>query len=258
VTAVLRRLGRGAVRIGRALGRQARTWQGWVAAAVVVAAIVAVVATWGTREPPPPDLSSTPTGRVGVSDGDAVPAYIAAQRSELSRLTGQAPDRPVYALVSFGRYLTPTEAATAAAGVTTISGYARAPLPDQQTELVRLPASRMPDDLVSAITEVVARKRAEASGYRTRSGEGGADAARYAAFADVANREADSYAAAGGCVYAMVVQATPVELTAVAARADVRVVDAAPEVDDIARGVFVAPLPEQVDTVRPLPDGASG
>ncbi len=47
------------------------------------------------------------------------------------------------------------------------------------------------------------------------------------------------------------------ELTALAARPDVRVVDAAPEVDDIATGVFVAPLPEQTDTVRPLPDGAS-
>src|ERR1700730_9835682 len=112
MTAVLRRLGRGARRIGRALLRSGRTWQGWVSAVVVVAATVAVVATWGTGKPAPRDLPATPTGRVGVSDGDPVPAYVAAQRAELERLTTQDPGTQVYGLVSFTRYLTPAQVAT--------------------------------------------------------------------------------------------------------------------------------------------------
>jgi hypothetical protein len=255
MTAVLRRLGRGAHRIGRALLRSGRTWQGWVSAVVVVAATVAVVTTWGTGKPAPPDLPATPTGRVGVSDGDPVPAYVAAQRAELERLTTQDPGTQVYALVSFTRYLTPAQVATVSAGVTTIAGYARAPLPGQQTELVRLPANRLPDDLTVAITEVAGRKTAEAAGYRTQTAKGGADQTRYGFSADVASREADSYRSGAGCVYALVVRATPPELTALADRPDVRVVDAAPEVTDVAQGVFVAPLPEQVDRVQPLPDG---
>ncbi len=253
--AALRRLGRGARRIGRALFRLVRTWPGWVVAAVVLAATVAVVATWGTSEPVRSDLAGTPTGRVGVSDGDSVPAYLAVQQAELARLVATKPDTAIYALVSFAAYLTPAEVAAAGTGVTTIAGYARAPLPGQQTELIRLPASRVPEDLTFGINEAAERKTTEAAAYRAQATTAAADQDRLTYSADIASREADTLRSGTGCVYALVVWATPAQLTALAGRAGVRVVDPAPEVEDVARGVFVAPLPEQVDRVEPLPGG---
>ena len=265
VRSAVARVGRGARRVA-ARGR---------ARPLLVAALVGIVAvvltlTWRQDEHHG-DLGSGVGGgstiRVGVSDGDSVPAYLVAQRSELARLVAQSPARPVYALVSFDVYLTPSQVAAATAGdpgaspvypVATIAAYARVPLPRRQTELVRLPANRMPDDIVSGMAVVADRKAAQAATYTTRAGQDDASRTLFESIGAVAGQEATAYRAGCACVYALVVRATPVALAALGAGVRVRVVDAAPELTEVASAVFVAPLPEQIDVVRPLPGGDRG
>jgi hypothetical protein len=50
-----------------------------------------------------------------VHDGDSVPRYIEGSRAELAALTARDPQGQLYALVSFGRYLTPVEVQAVAA-----------------------------------------------------------------------------------------------------------------------------------------------
>jgi hypothetical protein len=281
VADVLSRLARGARRIGRGARRVAGRGK---ARPLVVAALVAVVAVvasvvWpaviGRTGESVPSLGGGSVVRVGVSDGDSVPGYLAAQREELIRLVARNPTTPVYALVSLETYLTPRQIAAITAGgdtspgptaspsVVPIAAYARVPLPRRQTELVRLPANRVPDDIVAGMARVADRKAEQAKAEQAKAEQAKADQARagqddgsrllYESIASVATQEAAGYRAACACVYALVVRATPVALTALAGRGGVRVVDAAPELTDIAYAVFVAPLPEQVDLVRPLP-----
>jgi hypothetical protein len=142
---------------------------------------------------------------------------------------------------------------TTSPGVVPIAAYARVPLPRRQTELVRLPANRVPDDIVAGMAAVADRKAEQAKADQARAGQDDGSRLLYESIAAVATQEAAGYRAACACVYALVVRATPVALTALAGRGGVRVVDAAPELTDVAHAVFVAPLPEQVDLVRPLP-----
>jgi hypothetical protein len=184
-----------------------------------------------------------------------------------------APATAVYALVSLADYVDPDWVAdlvrpdASAAGTSgspdglatspdrlaTIAAYARARVPGQQTELVRLPANRVPADLVAGMTEVADRKTRQAAEYRAKADQDAGSSALYRSIAAVTSQEAAAYRAACACVYALLVRATPVILASVAHRSGVRVVDAAPELADPANGVFVAPLPEQLGTVGPLP-----
>ena len=224
---------------------------------------VAVALIWRTNSSAP-SYDGAPTVRVGVSDGDSVPAYVASARTELARLVARAPGKPVYALVSFDGYLAPRQVADltsgtadpggAGGGLATIAAYARAQLPGRQTELIRLPANRVPDDLVAGMAEVADRKTKEATADLDRAGADAGSRSLYESMANVAIGEATAYRATCACVYSLVVRAAPPALAALAGRDGVRVVDAAPELADAAYGVFVAPLPEQVSTVGPLPD----
>jgi hypothetical protein len=248
VNAVFARLGRGARRIGGGIRRVVKLIGPAPLAVLLVAlaaAVVGLVLARGGSEPP--GGASLPSLRVGVSDGDSIPAYLTAQQAELAQLTGRAPDTPVYALVSFARYLTPDEvAAVLPPELTLIAGYGRVPLPEQQTELVRLPATHLPADLITAMRAVADRKTREAADAQARSPR----------VAELVKSEADAYQAVCGCVYAFVVRGAPTALTALSRADAVRVVDAAPELADPAFGVFVAVLPEQTDVVKPLPDPA--
>jgi hypothetical protein len=224
------RLGRGARRLGRGarrLGRGARRLGplGW-AALLLVVAVVAAVLVRATR-PTPAGPGGGSTVRVGVRDGDSIPGYVAASRAELEHLTG--PD--VYALVSLTTYLSPEGVAAVlgpAAQVRPAVAYARVPLPHRQTEIVRLGAQRVPQDIAAAMDSVAARSDApeEAAAYRVHC----------------------------ACVYALVVRGSPDALRGLAGRASVRAVDPAPEVAELGSAVFVAPLPEQADRVAPPPD----
>ncbi|MEU0080201.1 hypothetical protein [Micromonospora tulbaghiae] len=231
----------------------------WIALACAL--VVLVVAVAQRRDRPASDRTVGEVTRVGVTDGASIPAYLRAAGDELARL--DAPDG--YALVSFGDYLTPARAAAALDGTRVSAVVARVPLPGRQTEIVRIAALRLPQDVVAGMAGVATRKDREAADYRSRAAAttGDAELRRvYDSGAEVAAREAQAYRAGCACVYAAVVGAAPDSLRALAGRPGVRVVDPAPEVTRLDRTVFTPPLPEQRDVVRPPADtepaGAGG
>lgn len=221
------------------------------------AVVVLVVAAAQRRDEPVGDRTVGEVTRVGVTDGDAIPAYLRTAAGELARLAAPAPG--AWALVSFDAYLTPARAAAALGGTPVSAVVVRVPLPGRQTEIVRLAALRLPDDVVAGMAEVAARKDREAADYRARAAAPAATADPelrrvYDTGAAVSAREAAAYRAACACVYAAVVRDVPDALRALAARPGVRGVDPAPEVGRLDRTVFTPPLPEQRDVARPPAD----
>ncbi|WP_089157209.1 hypothetical protein [Micromonospora sp. NBS 11-29] len=219
------------------------------------ALVVLVVAVAHRRDRPVGDRTVGEVTRVGVADGAPVPPYLRAAGDELARL--DAPDG--YALVAFAAYLAPDRVAAVLAGVPVSAVLARVPLPDRQTEIVRIAARRLPEDVTGAMAAVADRKDREAADYRARAIAPAATAdpelrRGYDDGAAVASREAAGYRAGCACVYAAVVRGAPDTLRALAGRPGVRVVDPAPEVVRLDRTVFTPPLPEQRDVARPPTD----
>lgn len=228
-----------------------------LAAAVVVAA--AVVAVLALTRPPPPGAPGTSPAWVGVREGDRVPVYIELSAARLAALVAEDPDRPVYALVSFERYLTPDDVAAAvgaAPGVASVRAHGRVPLPGRQTQLVTLTAIRLPDDLLTSMAEIADTKEADARSYAAMAAEQPEDTLRqiYESNAEVARAEADAYRQACACVYGLVVRGSATALTELAQVPGVRAVDPAPDVTDPRQAVFAPPLPEHVDRVTPPRD----
>jgi hypothetical protein len=227
---------------------------GWVTMlAWVVVLAVGAAAFWRFTRTDVTGPTFDDTVRVGVRDGDSVPAYAAASRAELAALPAEP---AVYALVTLTGYVAPAGVAPLVAGTQPAYAYARVPLPDRQTELVRLGTTRPPVDLLSAMAAVAERKDAAA---RTDTGRAAAQTdARLRAIdetdAAVERAEAQAYRAGCACVFALVVRGTPAALRDLAGRPGVRIVDPAPEVRDPAHTVFAAPLPEQTGRVTPPPD----
>ncbi|MDW3849151.1 hypothetical protein NMK34_21315 [Micromonospora sp. BRA006-A] len=223
----------------------------WVALACAL--VVLVVAVAQRRDRPVSDRTVGEVTRVGVTDGASIPAYLRAAGDELARL--DAPDG--YALVSFDGYLTPARAAAALDGTRASAVVTRVPLRGRQTEIVRIAALRLPQDVVAGMAGVATRKDREAADYRSRAAATTADPDLrrvYDSGAEVAAREAEAYRTGCACVYAAVVSAAPDALRALTVRPGVRVVDPAPEVRRLDRTVFTPPLPEQRDVVRPPAD----
>ncbi|WBB75335.1 hypothetical protein O7602_07405 [Micromonospora sp. WMMD1128] len=225
----------------------------WLALGCALVVLVVTVAQ--RRDRPVGDRTVGEVTRVGVAGGASVPAYLRTAGDELARL--DAPDG--YALVSFAAYLTPARVAETLAGTPVSAVLARVPLPGRQTEIVRLAVLRLPDDAVTAMAEVAARKDREAAEYRARAAAPSATAdpgrrREYDTGAAVAAGEAAGYRAGCACLYAAVVRGVPAALRALAERPGVRVVDPAPEVTRLDRTVFTPPLPEQRDVARPPAD----
>ncbi|MEU2610837.1 hypothetical protein ABZ570_04490 [Micromonospora sp. NPDC007271] len=230
----------------------------WIALACALAVLVA--ALWDRRREPVTDRTVGEVTRVGVVEGDSIPDYQRAAATELAALAAPAtPGVGDYALVSFAAYLTPARLADTLGATPVSAVVARVPLPGRQTEIVRLAALRLPDDVVAGMAELAARKDREAADYRARAAAPAASADPelrrvYDTGASVSAREAAAYRSGCACVYAAVVRDTPDALRGLAARPGVRVVDAAPEVRRLDRTVFTPPLPEQRDVVRPPAD----
>jgi hypothetical protein len=227
----------------------------------IVVGVLAVTATLLAVHRPEPSRSDPSLGdvlRVGVTEGDSIPAYVQGGRDRLAALPGEA---PVYALVSFAAYLAPDRLAPVLADVSVSSVFARVPLPKMQTELVRLGAYRLPDDVVAAMDETARRKTEEAQHYRdllARVDDAPSDTReRYIDGAIVADQEATAYHEHCSCVYAAVVYAAPSALRAVAARPETRVVDPITELQRLDRTVFLPPLPEQTTVAEPVSEATA-
>lgn len=254
---VVPRLSRGLARVraraGRGRGRTAVSVGLLVGASVAVGVVLV--------RPDPPRSPGTSPIWVGVHEGDRVSAYLELSAARLAALGADDPDRVVYALVSFARYLTPAEVAAvvgAAPGVTSVTAYGRVPLPDRQTQLVSLPAIRLPDDLLASMAEAADRKEADAERYAQLAGAEPEGALRgiYRSNVEVARAEAEAYRRGCGCVFGLVVRGNAAALAALAALADIRAVDPAPDLADPRGAVFAPPLPEHVDRITPPADDA--
>jgi hypothetical protein len=245
--------------------RGARRLRGLVMVATLVALAVTVLTVWtlgrgsGTGDGDP---TVSNVVRVGVADDASVPEYEQRSRTELAGLVSGGGTGDVVALVTLRTYLAPADLVPALAGVGLTQVYARVPAPGLQTQLVRLDAYRVPDDVTGGMDRVAGRKDSEAADY-ARLAENLGDTGRerelravYAAGRQIAVTEAAAYRAHCACVYAAVVRGTPAALDQLARRDGVRVVDPAPEVRRLDRTVFLPPLPEQRD--RTVPPDNSG
>ena len=230
-------------RIARvAAGRKPR---GLTLAACLLAAAAIATAAWQADRAAPADLPPGDVVRVGLGHGDSLSGYAESSRRELqARVDAGAPES--YALVSFSEYLPPERLTAVLAGVTLTTVYARVPLPGEQTEIVRIPATKVPVDVVLGMDQVAARKAREAADYRAKlAGEKDVNLAEvYRAGAARAAAEHDAYASYCACTYAAVVRATPAMLAQVAERPGVRIVDPAPEVHRLDLAVFLPPRPD--------------
>jgi hypothetical protein len=254
---VVPRLSRGLVRVAGAL-------PGWRVRPLTVVATLLVLAvgttaTWRLIRPEPGGSYGTSPAWVGVREGDSIPGYVGSARAELAALAAQSPDRSVLALVSLREYLTPDQVASvvgAVPGIGSVIWYGRVPLPGRQTELVHLPAQRLPDDVVAGMAGVAGRKELDADSFETLAGEQTEASLKliYASNAEVSRAEAAAYKASCACVYALLVRATPGVLIALSEQAEVRAVDPAQDVDNPDDAVISPPLPEQVDLVEPPAD----
>jgi hypothetical protein len=228
--------------------------------AIALALVVLATTVAAMLRPDGSQPVETPPVWVGVHDGDSVPAYIERSRTDLGSLAATTPNRVVYALASFDAYLTPDQVAAVMAGapdVASLTGYARVPLPDRQTERVTLAATHLPADLTLAMGRVADRKDAEAASYlqQAQTEPPGSLHDVYRSNAAVAQAEAAAYRRACGCVFALVVRGSATALSRLSTLPHMRVVDPA-EIADPAEAVFAPPLPEQTDRVTPPTDAA--
>ncbi|AVT32698.1 hypothetical protein C6361_28165 [Plantactinospora sp. BC1] len=234
--------------------------------ALLCSAAVLVTAVWAADRRPAGDQTVGEVTRVGVMQGESIPGYLEATRGELRSLVAAGasePAQPTYALVTMSAYLAPDRLTPVLTGIGVSEVFARLWRPGTQTEIVRIPALRVPDDVVAGMSEVAARKEQEARDYQERAagvtgdGAGERELRRYySSGARVADEEATAYRAGCSCVYAAVVRGEPAALERIAARPEVRAVDPAPEVRRLDRTVFTPPLPEQADVARPPADAS--
>ncbi|MGW4465893.1 hypothetical protein [Micromonospora sp. NPDC004704] len=232
-------------------------------AALLSSVAVLVTAVWAAdRGQVGGDPTVGEVTRVGVIEGESIPGYVESSRTELKALVNTPPTGPggqTYALVTFAAYLAPDRLTPIISDVSVSEVFARVPLPQTQTELVRIPAMRIPDDVLAGMRKVAERKDREAADYRERAAglpaDGDPELRRlYDTGAQVALDEATAYNELCSCVYAAIVRAAPAALDRIADRPGVRAVDPAPEVRRLDRAVFTPPLPDQLDVAHPPAD----
>jgi hypothetical protein len=207
---------------------------------VVVAVVVAFLSRRDPAEGPP---VSTDAVRVGVAPMSSIPDYVGTSRAKLAAL----PAGDSYALVAFTTYVAPARLPELLAGTAAAEVVARVPLPGEQTEILRITARQLPDDVTAGMVRVAERKEREVVAYRSRE----ASEQNLTGAADRAAAEAVELRAGCVCIYAAFVRASRDALVTLGTREGVRVVDPAPEVTDPVRTVLLPPLPDQTDLARP-------
>ncbi|GAA2391993.1 hypothetical protein Cme02nite_12770 [Catellatospora methionotrophica] len=255
---IVPRLAGGFVRVAR--GRLRMRLLTAAALLGVTGVLLAVVWTAHRGTTTVPEATLGETVQVGVVQGQSVPLYAKQARSELAGLLKRPAATPVetYALVSLKAYLAPERLTPVLGGVSVVEVYARVPLGRTSTASVRIPAFKIPEDVVAGMRQVAARRDTDAADFQGLAGKlTTADAEEqrlrdtYLGGSEVARAEAEAYRKGCTCVYAAVVRATPVALDQIASRPEVRAVDPAPEVRRLDRAVFLPPLPEQVGQLDP-------
>ncbi|WP_018251662.1 hypothetical protein [Salinispora mooreana] len=251
------------------VGAANRLGQGPAQSGVLLAAVllsclaVTATAVWAIGAPPAGAPTADGVTRVGVAAGESIPGYLQDATDDLAALptASPSPEDDTFALVSLSTYLTPHQAASVFGDVPVAAVIGRVPLPERQTEVVRIGVPGLPGDVITAMADLAARKEREAGDYRARAAavsdgrpEQREQRTLYLSAAQMAEAEAKAYRGGCACVYAAVVRAEPVELRQVASQPDVRVVDPAPEVRRLDRTVFTPPLPEQDVVAHPLTD----
>ncbi|MGH3900977.1 MAG: hypothetical protein ACRDTA_22580 [Pseudonocardiaceae bacterium] len=206
-------------------------------AALFVALGFAVVVAGQPGEP----LPVAGVQRLGPEAGEPVADYLRRAGASLPA----AQPGPVWALVQLEGYLKPEPAAELAQGVRLSRVVLRVPLPRVQTALIThdLPGQRP----LAELTEVLRSAAQGRAAVASREVPGSRPAA-------VATAEAEQLRGGCACVVALLVLGESEALQAVAARPGVRAVHAATP-DTPLRDLAISPLlPEQVDTVGPVPD----
>jgi hypothetical protein len=237
-----------------------------VAVAVIAVAALSAGVIWTAQRDgvAPAPGGSDDLVEVGVVQGQSVPTYLAASRKELAALTDPSapPAGDTWALVSLDAYVPAGRLPALLAGSGVAQVYARVPLPGVQTQVVRIPVYRLPQDVTAGMAAAAAERDQEQAEYRRLSGGLAGDGPNeerarraYESAAQAAAAEAAAYRSDCGCVFAAVIRAAPPVLQQIAGRPGVRVVDPAPEVHSLDSTEFRPPLPEQTGlaTATPTP-----
>ncbi|BCJ51037.1 hypothetical protein Asp14428_25120 [Actinoplanes sp. NBRC 14428] len=226
---------------------------------VVVLAMLVTVVLLNDRGPDGEDATGDVV-RVGVVEGQSVSGYLRSSQSELAALLpspGSPVAGPTWALVSLAGYYPPGKLPAVLDGAAIAQVYVRAaPLANVRTPVLKLPVYRMPEDVVTGMQNAAVAREQERADYLKLAGELAGDGpeelrlrAAYESAAQTAAAEAAAFRAQCACVFAAVVRAEPAALAQLAGRAEVRVVDPAPEVRRLDRTEFRPVLPEQTTTV---------
>lgn len=239
--------------------------------AVAAAGALLVTVVWTATPDQQADDGPADVVRVGVVDGQSVPGYLTASRGELaSLLRPPASTGETWALVSLSAYVTPDGLPAVLNGAAVAEVYARVPLGSAQTQVTRIPAGKVPGDVVTGMLGAAINRERERADYaqlgRQLTGDDPAAGRLRQAYADsaaLAGAEAAAYRDKCACVFAAVVRGAPAVLDQIADRREVRVVDPAPEVRTLADTEFRPPLPEQhttvpVETPSATPSAPSG
>lgn len=179
-------------------------WRSLIAGGLVVAGVLLLVTVWsagragGRAEPP--------AAQVGVADGESMAAYRERTSSALAELVG---GEQIYALVTFGDYLSPARLTPVVGGVATSAVYVQVP----SGGAYRLATHHIPRDVTTGM----------------------------AALADQLGEE--QMTTGCRCVYAAVVRAGPRVLAEVATMPQVAAVEPAPQVRRLDRATFQPPQP---------------
>lgn len=244
---------------------------GALAIGLIVVTAGATVVTRQEARPPPTEVASGPPvgpatpgegGLVGPMIGDDVLTYVDEAERRLEVRAAGEPDEEVYAVVSFGAYRSPVEAAALLIpGITAIKGFYRVPpRPREQTDLLEFAIGD------GALVPEAVRAFEQRAAFRTgevreldQVNTTTTDPAQHAynsATAAQYRREAAALKQRCACLYGVAVQAKLRVLQELAGRTGIRLVDAAPANTDLELLTFAALLPEEKVTVTRGNEGA--
>jgi hypothetical protein len=215
----------------------ARGRLGVLAGCVVVALAVAWYA--GSQHPPSSATPAPGSVRLGPEAGEDVAAYLARLPATLPPDGARAP-----ALVQLAAEATAQDALAAVDGTTPVTAVFHVPLPRVQTAL-RFVALEPGVPAATALDSARVRAQRAAAAEAPQAGRPGAVAAVEAASLDSADCR---------CVVALVVDGDRAGLDAVAGRAAVRAVEAAPPGTTDGELALAPLLPEQAVRADPPPD----